>query len=98
LIAVSSLVGATLTAPAHAEAVLQPCVILLHGLARSSSSMKKLDKALSKSGYLVRNTDYPSTQKSVDDLAPEVITTASKAAMKKATVLFTLLPIPRAGY
>jgi pimeloyl-ACP methyl ester carboxylesterase len=76
LIAMYSVVGATLTAPAHAEAVLQPCVILLHGLARSSASMKKLDKALSKSGYLVRNTDYPSTRKSVDDLAAEVITTA----------------------
>ncbi len=41
--------------------------------------MKKLGKALSESGYLVRNIDYPSTQKSVDDLAAEVITAAVKS-------------------
>ncbi len=76
LFAVSSLVGAALTAPAHASAALQPCVILLHGLARSPSSMKKLDKALSESGYLVRNTAYPSTEKPVDELALEVIPAA----------------------
>ena len=76
LFAVSSLVGAALTAPAHASAVLQPCVILLHGLARSTSSMKKLDKALSESGYFVRNTAYPSTQKPVSELASEVIPAA----------------------
>jgi len=76
LFAVSSLVGAALTAPAHANAVLQPCVILLHGLARSSSSMKKMEQALSKSGYLVRNTTYPSTQKPINELASEVIPAA----------------------
>jgi len=38
--------------------------------------MKKLDKALSESGYLVRNTAYPSTEKPVDELASEVIPAA----------------------
>ena len=67
----SSPVGAA--PPADANAILQPCVILLHGLARSSKSMKKMDKALTESGYLVRNTAYPSTEKPVDELASEVI-------------------------
>ena len=38
--------------------------------------MKKLDKALSESGYLVRNTAYPSTEKPVNELASEVIPAA----------------------
>ncbi len=38
--------------------------------------MKKMDKALSESGYLVRNTTYPSTKKPVDELSSEVIPTA----------------------
>ncbi len=76
LFAVSSLGCAASTAPVHASTVLQPCVILLHGLARSPSSMKKLDKALSESGYLVRNTAYPSTEKPINELALEVIPAA----------------------
>jgi len=76
LFAVSSLVGAALTAPVHAGSVPQPCVILLHGLARTSSSMNKMEQALSESGYLVRNTTYPSTQKPINELASEVIPAA----------------------
>jgi hypothetical protein len=83
LFAVSSLVGAASTTPAHASAVLQPCVILLHGLARSPSSMKKLDKALSESGYLVRNTAYPSTEKPINELALEVIPAAVESCSEE---------------
>ena len=70
------------SATASTGTVLQPCVILLHGLARSSSSMKKMSKALTKSGYLVRNTAYPSTDKPVDELASEVIPTALESCAK----------------
>jgi triacylglycerol lipase len=38
--------------------------------------MEKMEKALSDSGYLVRNTAYPSTEKPVDQLASEVIPAA----------------------
>jgi len=45
------------------------CVILLHGLARTSSSMKILQKSLSKKGYSVVNIDYPSRQLPIAELA-----------------------------
>jgi len=38
--------------------------------------MEKMEEALSDSGYLVRNTAYPSTEKPVDQLASQVIPTA----------------------
>src|SRR5262245_8590730 len=37
------------------------CVVVLHGLARSSRSMSRLADRLSDSGFLVDNLDYPST-------------------------------------
>ena len=45
--------------------------------------MKKMDKALSESGYLVHNTTYPSTEKSVDELASEVIPAAVASCNKE---------------
>lgn len=45
------------------------CVILLHGLARTSSSMNKLEKRLNKENYSVINVDYPSRQKKIEELA-----------------------------
>lgn len=62
--------------PQQTSTLMEPCVILLHGLARTSSSMRKMGKALSKSGYLVRNTTYPSTEMPVDELAAKVIPAA----------------------
>ena len=76
LFAASISTGVALAAWEHDGTVLQPCVILLHGLVRSSSSMEKMEKALSDSGYLVRNTAYPSTEKPVDELASAVIPAA----------------------
>ena len=45
------------------------CVILLHGLARSSHSLEKLEKHLSNQGFRVINLDYPSTQSPIPNLA-----------------------------
>ncbi len=45
------------------------CVILLHGLARSDSSMEVLENRLSKEGYLVSNVDYPSRDYPIESLA-----------------------------
>ena len=44
-------------------------VILLHGLARSSHSMSKMEKVLSTAGYKVTNIGYPSRKHPVEDLA-----------------------------
>jgi pimeloyl-ACP methyl ester carboxylesterase len=49
------------------------CVILLHGLARSSSSMEKLQAALVRDGYSVVNYQYPSRKKNIQTLAAEEI-------------------------
>jgi hypothetical protein len=36
------------------------CVILLHGLARTSHSMDKMEQAMLDAGYVTANIDYPS--------------------------------------
>ena len=46
------------------------CVILLHGLARTSSSMEPVATALTNSGYVVSNVEYPSREKAIEELAP----------------------------
>lgn len=45
------------------------CVVLLHGLARSADSMKKLERRLSDERYAVVNVDYPSRKHSIQVLA-----------------------------
>lgn len=35
------------------------CVVLLHGLARTSMSMNKMQRELEKAGYATANIDYP---------------------------------------
>lgn len=49
------------------------CVILLHGLARSASSMNKMEKHLETAGYDVVNIDYPSTKHPIEFLAESAI-------------------------
>lgn len=51
----------------------KPCVILLHGLARTSASMNDMQSALIDSGYLVAKIDYPSREKKVQELATPAI-------------------------
>jgi len=45
------------------------CVVLLHGLARTSSSMDDIKAALEDSGYRVANIDYPSREKTIEELS-----------------------------
>lgn len=45
------------------------CVVLLHGLARTSSSMSIMQQALVDADFLVANVDYPSRDHSIEDLA-----------------------------
>ena len=45
------------------------CVILLHGLARTSMSMDVMQEALEENGYLTVNVDYPSREYEIAELA-----------------------------
>lgn len=49
------------------------CVVLLHGLMRSSSSMGPMQRELDAAGFLTANIDYPSRDHSVEELAPIAI-------------------------
>jgi len=49
------------------------CVILLHGLARTSASLNKIEKVLSEEGYLVVNAGYPSRAGPIEELAVPAI-------------------------
>jgi triacylglycerol lipase len=62
--------GAT-TAPSFAAD--REGVILLHGLCRSASSMKKMEDSLTAAGYTVANIDYPSRTATVHQLAEQVL-------------------------
>jgi len=53
-----------------AKAADPECVILLHGLARTASSMAPMADALRERGYTVVNLDYPSRKHPVEVLAP----------------------------
>ncbi|MCU0753782.1 MAG: alpha/beta fold hydrolase [Xanthomonadales bacterium] len=46
------------------------CVVLLHGLARSSASMRPMAAALEDRGYRIANIDYPSREQPIERLAP----------------------------
>ncbi|HVV72762.1 MAG TPA: alpha/beta fold hydrolase [Verrucomicrobiae bacterium] len=51
----------------------QECVVLLHGLCRTSRSMKPMAAALRESGYQVLNLDYPSRAAAIDQLSENVV-------------------------
>lgn len=50
-------------------AMANDCVVLLHGLARTSVSMSKMQRALTEEGYRTANIDYPSRYYTVEELA-----------------------------
>ncbi|MGI1677531.1 MAG: alpha/beta hydrolase [Cellvibrionaceae bacterium] len=64
------------------------CVVLLHGLARSDSSMKTLEKALVKQNYQVINQDYPSSEYSIKQLAEKFVSKAVNQCSKESEVNF----------
>jgi len=45
------------------------CVVLLHGLMRSSTSMNVMQRELEAEGYITANIDYPSREHEVEELA-----------------------------
>lgn len=62
----------------------QDCVILLHGLARTSGSMEHLSESLEKRGYLTANVDYPSRDKKIEELAPDAISRGLESCRNSA--------------
>ena len=60
------------------------CVILLHGLARTSHSMEKMELALRDAGYLTANIDYPSRTMKIEDLASLAIDAGLAACQSQA--------------
>jgi hypothetical protein len=58
------------SAPLYAD---NECVVLLHGLARTSDSMAPIEEELSRNGYQVANVNYASRHKPIEQLAPAVI-------------------------
>jgi pimeloyl-ACP methyl ester carboxylesterase len=49
------------------------CVVLLHGLARSSMSMNRMASELEEEGFLTANIDYPSRDYTVEELAATAV-------------------------
>lgn len=64
------------------------CVILLHGLARSTSSMGNLENALLKEGFFPINDAYPSRDHPIEILAELAIQPALKKCPKAYDVNF----------
>ena len=61
-------------APDTEPATIGPeCVILLHGLGRTSRSLNKMADALQAAGFRPVNLDYPSRKKTIQELALETI-------------------------
>ncbi len=56
-----------MAAPARAD-----CVVLLHGLARTETSLLAMQAALEAKGYQVVNDGYPSTEARIGELVPRV--------------------------
>ncbi|MBN8431202.1 alpha/beta hydrolase [Microbulbifer salipaludis] len=67
--------------PVHAS----DCVILLHGLAKSDRSMKKLEKAIDDAGFTAVNVGYPSTDFPIETLAGPAIAPALDTCTRQAS-------------
>ena len=70
------LITLLLSFPAYTFA--EECTILIHGLARTESSMAQLGEALSKAGYKVVNQGYKSTKSTIQVLADSNLPNAIK--------------------
>jgi pimeloyl-ACP methyl ester carboxylesterase len=64
------------------------CVVLLHGLARTPSSMETLEKALIREGFSPINEGYPSREHSIELLAELAIKPALEKCPKDMSVNF----------
>jgi triacylglycerol lipase len=60
-------------------------VVLLHGLARTSDSMAKMNRALEAAGYRVCNVSYPSRKHSIEVLTKDFVLPAVRACSMNQT-------------
>lgn len=70
------------------SAYASECVVLLHGLTRSASSLAKMEQVLNTNGYHTINYDYPSTKYNVEWLASNTIDDALKHCPYESKVNF----------
>jgi len=63
-----------LQAPLVAGQPADECVVLLHGLARTSGSLGEMERKLDQAGFLVVNEGYPSRDHPVEQLAQQAVT------------------------
>jgi len=64
------------------------CVVLLHGLTRSASSLADMEQALKNNDYHTVNYDYPSTQYNIEWLASHSIGDALRLCPKQSKINF----------
>ena len=64
------------------------CVILLHGLVRTSFSMRSIENALQKENYRVINIGYPSRKNSIEELAVSTIKSALQQCQNNQEINF----------
>jgi pimeloyl-ACP methyl ester carboxylesterase len=65
-----------------------PGVVLLHGIARTSRSLRRVERALQASGFATLNLDYASRKKPLEALATDIHPVISDFASTKAQVHF----------
>ena len=68
---------------------LADCVVLLHGLARSATSLTLMEEELEEAGYRTVNRDYPSTEASIEALVNERLPEAVAACGSETTHFVT---------
>lgn len=66
----------------------EECIVLLHGMARSDSSMNKMEVKLTQEGYDVVNFDYPSTKYNIDNIAKTYLPKALDQCKPNVTINF----------
>ena len=78
----SSIISIFLILMSSSALAKQEHVILLHGLARTSKSMVKMERSLASCGYHVINIDYPSRKLKITDLSEKYLGDAIKRAQQ----------------
>lgn len=85
LIVANLLLAGTLTVRASPPAAATDCVILLHGLARTEQSLRRLEHAVRIAGYVAVNLAYPSRNAPIEVLAEDVIGRALRQCRRADT-------------
>ncbi len=62
-------------------------VIMLHGILKSDSHMRWLEKAFVRKGYIVSNVNYPSTKKTIEELSDKFLRPAIESSEADKIVL-----------